>query len=50
MSIREVVTDELDFEIVVSAFELQSRYYVHFQTYTLGGRCEAPYPLQLGVK
>ena len=31
-----VMVKALDFEIVVSEFELQSRYYVHFRTCTLG--------------
>ena len=30
-----VVTNVLDYDIVVSEFELQSRYYVHFRTNTL---------------
>ena len=35
MSFGEMV-NELDCRIVVSEFELQSRYYVHLQTKTLG--------------
>ena len=31
-----VVTNELDCDIVVKKFELQSHYYIHFQTNTLG--------------
>ena len=31
-----VVANVLDFDIVVNEFELQSRYYVHFRTNTLG--------------
>ena len=33
---RGVMVKELGCEIVVSKFELQSRYYVHFRTNTLG--------------
>ena len=31
-----IVANELDCNIVVSEFVLQSRYYIHFQTNTLG--------------
>ena len=34
----------LDCDIVVSEFELQSRYYLHFETNTTGKRHELPYP------
>ena len=34
---RGVVANVLSCNIVVSAFEFQSRYYIHFQTNTLGG-------------
>ena len=34
-SFRGVVANMLDYDIVVSDFELQSRYYVHFRTNTL---------------
>ena len=34
---------ELNCGIVVSEFELQERYYVDFQTNTLGERYETPY-------
>ena len=34
----------LNFYIVVSEFELQSRYYVHFQTYTVRKDMKPPYP------
>ena len=33
---RVFVANALDCDIVVSEFELQSRYYVHFRTNTLG--------------
>ena len=36
MSLRGVVANVLDCDIVKSEFELQSRYYVHFLTNTLG--------------
>ena len=32
---RDVMVKVMDCEIIVSKFELQSRYYVHFQTNTL---------------
>ena len=31
---RDVVANVLDSDIVVSEFELQSRHYIHFRTYT----------------
>ena len=31
--------------IVIIEFELQSRYYIHFQTNTFGEKYEPPYPL-----
>ena len=34
--LRGVMVKVLDSEIVVSEFKLQSRYYVHFRTNTLG--------------
>ena len=34
---------------VESEFELQSRYYVHFRTNTLGKRYEPPYPPSYGL-
>ena len=33
---RSVMVKAMDCEIVVSEFELQSRYYIHFLTNTLG--------------
>ena len=33
---RGVMVKEMDCRIVVSEFVLQSRYYIHFQTNTLG--------------
>ena len=33
---RGVMVKAMDYEIVVSEFVLQSRYYVHFQANTLG--------------
>ena len=41
-SARGVAANELDCGIVVRVFELQSRYYVHFRTNTLGKRYEPP--------
>ena len=35
-SLREVVAKALDWEIVVSEFEPQSCYYIHFRTNILG--------------
>ena len=35
-SLRGVVVNVLDHDIVVSEFKLQSQYYVYFQTNTLG--------------
>ena len=35
MSPRGVVANVQDYDITVSKFELQSRYYVHFRTNTL---------------
>ena len=34
-SLRGVVANVLDCDIIVSEFEIQSRYYVHFQINTL---------------
>ena len=39
-----VMFKALNSGIVVSEFELQSRYYVHFGTNTHGKRSEPPYP------
>ena len=47
---RSVVANVLDCDIVVSEFEHQSRYYVHFWTNTLLEMYELPYPLLLWVK
>ena len=33
---HRVTVKSLNYEIVVSEFELQSRYYVHFRTNTIG--------------
>ena len=35
---RRVMVNKLDYNIVVSEFELQSYYYVHFRTFTIGKR------------
>ena len=39
----------LDCGIVVSEFELQSRYYFHFRPNTFRKRYEPPYPLTYGL-
>ena len=41
VSPRGVVANVLDCEIVVSKFERQSHYYVHFRTYTHGEGMES---------
>ena len=46
---RGVMVKAMDWEIVVSEFELHSRYYVHFWTNTLGKGMN-PLPSQLWVK
>ena len=43
-----VVANVLDCSMVVSEFELQSCYYVHFRTNTLGEKYETLYPLRYG--
>ena len=44
-----VMLKVMDCGIVESEFELQSRYYVHFQTNALGGKYEPPYPPSYGL-
>ena len=39
---RGIVANVLDCKIVVKEFELQSRYYVHFHTNSLG-KCKNPF-------
>ncbi len=39
----------MDCGTVVSEFEFQSRYYVHFRTNTLDKRYEPPYPPSYGL-
>ena len=46
---RGVMVKVLDCEIVVSEFELQSRYYVHFRTNTLEKGMYPPYPSSYGL-
>ena len=46
---RGVKVKELDCGIVVSEFELQSRYYIHFLEKYLWERYESPYPPKYGV-
>ena len=41
---RRVMAQVLDYDIVVSTFERQSRGYVHFRTNTRGERYELPHP------
>ena len=43
-----IVTNMLDCDIVVNEFELQTRYYIHFQTNTV--KVSAPLSFQLWVK
>ena len=47
---RGVMVKVMDCEIVVSEFELQSRYYIHFRTNTLRKGMNPPLSSQLGVK
>ena len=44
-----VVANVLECDIVVSEFELRSRYYVHFRTFTLGKGINPLYPPLLWV-
>ena len=44
-----VMVKALDCGIVVSEFKFQSRYYVHFQTNTLGKAINLPYPPSYGL-
>ena len=44
-----VMVKVMECEIVVSEFELQSRYYVHFQANTLGKCMNPPYPPSYGL-
>ena len=46
---RGVKAKVMDRWIVVSEFELQSHYYVHFQTNTVWERYEPPYPPSYGL-
>ena len=48
LSLRDVMVKAMDCEIIVSVFELQSRYYVHFEANTLGKVMTAPYPPSYG--
>ena len=41
---------ELDCNLEVSEFKLQTQYYVHLQTNTLGKGIEPPYPLRNGLR
>ena len=41
---RGVAVNVLDCNILISEFELQSRFYVHLRTNTFGERYEPPYP------
>ena len=36
MSLRSVMVNELNYDIIVREFDLQSFYYVHFMTYSFG--------------
>ena len=44
-----VMVKALDCGIIVSGFELQSRYYVHFQANILGKGMKPPYPPSYGL-
>ena len=44
-----IMVKAMDCGIVVSEFELQSCYYTHFRTNTLGKRYEPPYPPSCGL-
>ena len=46
---RGVMVKAMDCRIVVSEFVLQSRYYVHFRSNTLGKGIEPPYPPSYGL-
>ena len=46
---RGVVANVLDGNFVVSEFELQSHYYIHFRTNSLGERYEPPYTTSNGL-
>ena len=46
---RGVVVKAMEFGIVVSEFELQSRFYVHFRANTLGKGMNTPYPPSYGL-
>ena len=46
---RGVMVKVMDCGIVVSEFELQSRYYVHFRTNTLGEKYQPPYLPSYGL-
>ena len=47
--LRGVMVKEMDCGIVGSEFVLQSRYYVHFRTNTLGKGMNPPYPPNNGL-
>ena len=49
MKFCSIVANMLDWNIVVSKFELQSQYYVHFQINILGERYEPSYSLRYGL-
>ena len=44
---RDVVVNMLDCDIVVSEFELQSRYYIHLRIYNLGKSMNFLIPLAI---
>ena len=44
-----ILVNMLDYNITVSEFELQSCYYVHFQTNTIGKGIQSPYPSSYGL-
>ena len=49
VGIYGVMFNALDCGIVVSEFELQSCYYVHFRTNTIGKEMNPPYPPRYGL-
>ena len=46
---RGVMVNALNCRIVVSEFELQLHYYVHFRTNALGKGMNPPYPFRYGL-
>ena len=49
-SLHGIVANMLDYNIIVSKFELQSCYRIHFQTNALGKGIEPLYSSHLGIR